>query len=77
MNTKSIEDALKEHALALEGGSPGQKAFGKQLIAIAVAMEKDRHASVGQFTNASVMPPPKSGPRQFKSDRPTFFPRQK
>jgi hypothetical protein len=45
MNTKEIEEILKEQAMKLKKGSQKQKAFGQQVHALALEIEKNRKDS--------------------------------
>jgi hypothetical protein len=45
MNTKEIEETLKQLALEPKTGDEKQKAFGKRLHALALEMEEVRKAS--------------------------------
>jgi di/tripeptidase len=49
MNTKEIEEALKEQASKLKKGTQKQKVFGEQVHALALAIEKDRNANKKPF----------------------------
>jgi hypothetical protein len=68
MNTKEIEQALKEHALTLKKGSETQKAFGQQIHALALAIEKDRKDSERPITAETV--------KQIHVGTPKFQPRR-
>ena len=79
MNTKEIEETLKQQALELKTGDEKQKAFGKRLHVLALEMEKVRKASKTPLNEDNIKEiesggssPPRSQPRSWSSSRPKF-----